>query len=346
MTSETPAARPIASAVLALSPVSMTTWMPMFLSSAIAFALSALIVSATAMMPRSFPSSVKRSGVLPSSASASALALSSAGIRVFLPTKERLPPMSVFPPRTAVRPFPGSAENEDTSSASILRSSAPAMTAFASGCSLFISREAAFRSSSFSEMPSAGMISVTLGAPSVIVPVLSSATISTLPASCRASAFLKRMPFFAPMPLPTMIATGVARPSAQGQETTRTEIPLASANPKDLPTRSQIAIVTSAIPMTAGTNTPEIVSASFATGALVAAASETILMIWASVVSSPTRVASHVRNPDWFRVADETVSPGALSTGRLSPVRADSLTADVPEMTTPSTGIFSPGRTT
>ena len=44
--------------------------------------------------------------------------------------------------------------------------------------------------------------------------------------------------------------------------------------------------------MTAGTNTPDTLSAIFAMGALVAAASLTIWMICESVVSSPTRVAS------------------------------------------------------
>ena len=68
-------------------------------------------------------------------------------------------------------------------------------------------------------------------------------------------------------------------------------------------------------------------------------------MIWDRVVSSPTRVARHLRKPDWFTVAADTPSPGALSTGMLSPVRADSLTALVPSTTTPSTGMFSPGRT-
>ena len=47
--------------------------------------------------------------------------------------------------------------------------------------------------------------------------------------------------------------------------------------------------------MTAGTKTPEIVSASLAMGAFVAAASLTIWMIWARVLSSPTRVASQRR---------------------------------------------------
>ncbi len=99
------------------------------------------------------------------------------------------------------------------------------------------------------------------------------------------------------------------------------------------------------MPMTAGTNTPAILSARRATGALVAAASETIVMICANVVSSPTLVARQVRTPDWLMVAEETTSPSALSTGMDSPVSDDSFTALVPESTTPSTGIESPGRT-
>ena len=44
--------------------------------------------------------------------------------------------------------------------------------------------------------------------------------------------------------------------------------------------------------------------------------------------------------------AADTWSPGALSTGMLSPVRADSFTALAPSSTTPSTGMLSPGFTT
>ena len=47
--------------------------------------------------------------------------------------------------------------------------------------------------------------------------------------------------------------------------------------------------------MTAGTKKPDTVSAIFAMGALVAAASLTMRMICASVVSSPTRVARHCK---------------------------------------------------
>ena len=78
----------------------------------------------------------------------------------------------------------------------------------------------------------------------------------------------------------------------------------------------------------------------------MAAASLTIFIIWDKVVSSPTREASQRINPDWLTVAADTISPAALSTGMLSPVRVDSFTALVPSRTTPSTGMFSPGRTT
>ena len=112
------------------------------------------------------------------------------------------------------------------------------------------------------------------------------------------------------------------------------------------PSSSQTRVVTTAMVMTVGTKTPETLSAILAMGAFVAAASLTIWMIWERVVSSPTRVARQRRKPDWLMVAAETLSPSALSTGMLSPVRADSLTALWPSRTTPSTGIFSPGRTT
>ena len=148
------------------------------------------------------------------------------------------------------------------------------------------------------------------------------------------------------MPLPTMMATGVARPSAQGQLMTSTLMPRASAKLKVCPASSQPTAATSAMAMTTGTNTPLTLSAIWARGALVAAASCTIRMIWLRVVSCPTRVARQVKKPLWFRVAALTRSPGALSTGRLSPVRAASFTALSPSVTSPSTGMLSPGRTT
>ena len=68
-------------------------------------------------------------------------------------------------------------------------------------------------------------MSVTLGSPLVIVPVLSRAAIVIFPVSSSDEAVLKSIPFFAPTPFPTITATGVANPNAQGQLITRTAIP-------------------------------------------------------------------------------------------------------------------------
>ena len=139
MTSSTPASAPMALAVRSLSPVSITTWMPMFCNSFTARGLSSLITSATAMIPMSCPSSLKNSGVLPFSARALACAFRSSGTAAFFSMKERLPPARVWPFNTPVRPLPGTAVNCSVSPPSMPRSCARARTARDSGCSLFFS---------------------------------------------------------------------------------------------------------------------------------------------------------------------------------------------------------------
>ena len=74
--------------------------------------------------------------------------------------------------------------------------------------------------------------SVTTGLPCVSVPVLSNTTVSIIYIVSRADAFLKSIPFFAPWPVPTIIATGVANPRAQGHDITNTEMAKLSANSK------------------------------------------------------------------------------------------------------------------
>ena len=59
-------------AITSLSPVSMTTWIPMFCNSLIACGLSSLMTSATAITPNKRSSFPKNNGVLPASASFSA----------------------------------------------------------------------------------------------------------------------------------------------------------------------------------------------------------------------------------------------------------------------------------
>ena len=75
-------------------------------------------------------------------------------------------------------------------------------------------------------------------------------------------------------------------------------MPLASAKPTVSPAISHAIIVMTAIVITAGTKTPDTLSAIFAIGAFVAAASDTIWIICESVVSSPTLVARHFIKPD------------------------------------------------
>ena len=124
-----------------------------------------------------------------------------------------------------------------------------------------------------------------------MVPVLSKTTVLILCAVSNASADLIKIPFVAPLPVPTMIAVGVASPRAQGQEITKTEMPMDNANSKPYPANNQTTIAASAIVITTGTNTPLTLSASFAIGALELVASSTNRTIWARVVSSPTLVA-------------------------------------------------------
>lgn len=57
----------------------------------------------------------------------------------------------------------------------------------------------------------------------------------SLVASSSAAAFLNRIPFMAPMPVPTITAIGVASPSASGQAMTNTVIVRVRANSSGRP---------------------------------------------------------------------------------------------------------------
>ena len=70
-----------------------------------------------------------------------------------------------------------------------------------------------------------------------------------------------------------MIAVGVAKPKAQGQEMTNTEIAIERANSAPWPTNSQMMAANTAMLITTGTKIPLILSASLAIGALEEVAS-------------------------------------------------------------------------
>lgn len=67
--------------------------------------------------------------------------------------------------------------------------------------------------------------------------------------------------------------------------------------------------------------------------------------IWDNIVSPPTWVAFIIRAPFWLTVPPITWSSTPFAIGIDSPVIRASSTKDIPSITTPSTGIFSPGTT-
>ncbi len=103
--------------------------------------------------------------------------------------------------------------------------------------------------------------------------------------------------------------------------------------------------VTTALAITDGTKYAETTSARRWIGARLRWASATIWTMRERSVSSPTFWASMTRPPVPLIVAPMTSSPGPFSAGSGSPVTIDSSTLLFPSRTTPSTGIFSPGRT-
>src|SRR5699024_8196616 len=114
----------------------------------------------------------------------------------------------------------------------------------------------------------------------------------------KASALLIKTPFSAPLPVPTMIAIGVAKPRAHGQAITKTEIAIVKANVRDSPPiKYQPSPEIIDNPITTGTKIPEILSANFAIGALEPCASSTNLTICERAVSLPTFVASYWKLP-------------------------------------------------
>src|SRR5262249_1666775 len=136
--------------------------------------------------------------------------------------------------------------------------------AAARGCSLSASAPATNASRLSPLQRLAGRTSMRVGLPAVTVPVLSSTMVSNLQAVSRASADRIRIPARAPLPVPTWIDSGVARPSAHGQAMISTAIDdtSASVNAGAGPAVNQTAKVTIAIAMTAGTKYPETASAS------------------------------------------------------------------------------------
>ena len=157
--------------------------------------------------------------------------------------------------------------------------------------------------------------------PSVTVPVLSSTTVSTRRVDSSTSGPLIRMPSWAPRPVPTSSAVGVASPSAHGQAmiSTATAAVKAAAAPAPVPSQNAEGGRRPARSRSARRRRRSGRPAA-APAALPFCASSTSRAIWASWVSAPTRVARTTSRPPALTVAPTTASPGPTSTGTDSPV--------------------------
>ncbi|MOA22470.1 hypothetical protein D3C78_1430270 [compost metagenome] len=111
------------------------------------------------------------------------------------------------------------------------------------------------------------------------------------------------------------------------------------------PKKNQTIKVSRAAAITAGTNQAVTWSTSAWMGNRAPWADSTMRMMRASIVSAPVWVTRSVKLPEVFRVPPVACMPGCFSTGTGSPVSMDSSTYELPSMTSPSSGIFSPGRT-
>ncbi len=250
------------------------------------------------------------------------------------------PTRTLCPSTTASIPSPAWLRN------SLTAASSPAAFAIACarGCSEADSALPASRSNS-SRVASNGTASTSRIRPSVTVPVLSSTIVVIRRVCSSTSGPLIRIPIWAPRPVPTISAVGVASPIAQGQAMIRTATAAANAADAPAPASSQPPRVPIAITITIGTKIAETRSASRCTRAFPVCACCTSRAIWASAVSAPTRVARTVRSPEVLIVAPATSAPGPTSTGSGSPVSIDWSIAEKPSVTTPSVATFSPGRT-
>ena len=158
--------------------------------------------------------------------------------------------------------------NSLTAGNSPAASEAAAVTARPIGCSLAASTAPAWRSSSARSTPGSATTAVTCITPVVTVPVLSSTTVSSRRVDSSTSGPLMMTPSWAPRPVPTSSAVGVARPSAHGQAMMSTATAALNEREASPVTTSHAANVASASTMTIGTNTADTRSARRWMGAL------------------------------------------------------------------------------
>ena len=188
--------------------------------------------------------------------------------------------------------------------------------------------------------------------PSVKVPVLSKTIVSIWFNFSKASPDFIKIPNSAPLPVPTIIAVGVASPNEQGHAIISIDIKIVNTNSNGFwftdttlyfIKNHQSKAAKMAMKITVGTNIKETLSASLAIGAFVICASSTSFAIFDISVSPSVAFTVTFNAPSLFILPLYTLSFSDFSTGILSPVIIASSIVECPSIITPSTGIFSPG---
>ena len=212
-------------AVVVLSPLSRTGSIPSLRNSAIAPRLVGRMESATAMAPCRTPSQATATTVAPRPCAPSTKAVSqgaaSAGASKDDCSHEWRPTRTSAPSTLPRTPRPRAFWNSVTGTGGPSRSAAAWVMALATGCSLACSTAPALANTASGSAANAAT-SITVIRPVVMVPVLSSTTVSTLRVLSRTSGPRMMIPICAPRPVPTSSAVGVASPKAHGQAMMRT----------------------------------------------------------------------------------------------------------------------------
>ncbi len=188
--------------------------------------------------------------------------------------------------------------------------------------------------------------SLTPNSPVVRVPVLSKSTARILRAPSNGVLLRIKNPFFAARVVETATTRGTARPRACGQVITITVTVRSMEKRKSRPEKaSQANMVIAPEPMAIKVSHMAAVLARSWDLDLLSWASRTRFITWFKKESPPVLVTRKVRDPSPFTAPPMTSSPGLFLTGLDSPVSRASFTEESPSVTSPSAGIFSPGRT-
>ena len=243
-----PSSSAIRRAVAWLSPVSITTWTPSSCSAATAAAAVGRAASASAITPAGAAVDRHHTAVRPAAGELARATRSSAPRSTPSRSSRRgLPTATRRPSTSAIAPCPGTFSNRPASSRATPAGLGVRRRRPGRGDAPTRARPRRPAASSSASSSPTATTSVTSGSPLVRVPVLSITTVSIRAEVSSAAAFLNSTPRRAPSPVPTMIAVGVARPSASGQVTTTTVMANSSASVSGWSENSaQAANVTSA----------------------------------------------------------------------------------------------------